>query len=167
MSIPELTQSLAADSGNWELRLSLVQALMEEGNHEAAVEVVNQGEAIPHEAAPWLAAAKTYLGGHGLYAVAVLSGLTDMDAITLSTSRLVGLEPERGEVVPVAPTPLGLAGDGPDGGGGHVGGCGASELDGEGQRGLRDQGVGVVRVGSGSSSTQRARVQSSDESRLR
>jgi uncharacterized membrane protein (DUF4010 family) len=34
------------------------------------------------------AAAKEHLGTQGLYAVAVLSGLTDMDAITLSTSRL-------------------------------------------------------------------------------
>lgn len=60
MSIPELTQSLAAEPTNWERRLALVQALMAEGRHETAVEVVNQGEAIPHEAAPWLAAAKTY-----------------------------------------------------------------------------------------------------------
>lgn len=45
-----------------------------------------------------LAAAKTYLGGQGLYAVAVLSGLTDMDAITLSTSRLVGIAPEQGGI---------------------------------------------------------------------
>ncbi|MHB0959731.1 MAG: MgtC/SapB family protein [Pirellulaceae bacterium] len=36
-----------------------------------------------------LAAAKTYLGGQGLYAIAVLSGLTDMDAITMSTARMV------------------------------------------------------------------------------
>jgi len=36
-----------------------------------------------------LSAAKTYLGGQGLYVVAILSGLTDMDAITLSTSRMV------------------------------------------------------------------------------
>lgn len=36
-----------------------------------------------------LAAAKQYIGGGGLYAVAGLSGLTDMDAITLSTSRMV------------------------------------------------------------------------------
>jgi uncharacterized membrane protein (DUF4010 family) len=37
------------------------------------------------------------MGDQGLYAVAALSGLTDMDAITLSTSRMVesgGLEPE-------------------------------------------------------------------------
>jgi uncharacterized membrane protein (DUF4010 family) len=34
------------------------------------------------------AAAKEHLGDRGLYVVAVLSGLTDMDAITLSTSRL-------------------------------------------------------------------------------
>lgn len=60
MSIPELTASLAAAPGNWELRLQLVQALVADGRHEEAVEVVNQGEAIPHEAAPWLAAAKTY-----------------------------------------------------------------------------------------------------------
>ncbi len=39
-----------------------------------------------------LAAAKEYLGGEGLYLVAGLSGLTDMDAITLSTSRLVEAE---------------------------------------------------------------------------
>jgi uncharacterized membrane protein (DUF4010 family) len=34
------------------------------------------------------AAAKEHLGNRGLYVVAVLSGLTDMDAITLSTSQL-------------------------------------------------------------------------------
>jgi uncharacterized membrane protein (DUF4010 family) len=34
------------------------------------------------------AAANEHFGGRGLYVVAVLSGLTDMDAITLSTSRL-------------------------------------------------------------------------------
>jgi len=60
MTTPELTSALAADPGNWELRLSLVQALVAEGRHDAAVEVVNQGEAIPHEPGPWLAAAKTY-----------------------------------------------------------------------------------------------------------
>jgi uncharacterized membrane protein (DUF4010 family) len=35
------------------------------------------------------AAAKESLGGRALYAVAVISGLTDVDAITLSTARLV------------------------------------------------------------------------------
>jgi uncharacterized membrane protein (DUF4010 family) len=35
-----------------------------------------------------IAAAKTYLGERGLFAVAILSGLTDMDAITLSTSQI-------------------------------------------------------------------------------
>lgn len=43
-----------------------------------------------------LAAAKHYLGDRGLYAVAVLSGLTDMDAITISTARLVGQGDEHG-----------------------------------------------------------------------
>lgn len=36
-----------------------------------------------------VAAARQYFGQSGLYAAAALSGLTDMDAITLSTSRLV------------------------------------------------------------------------------
>ncbi|HRQ88617.1 MAG TPA: hypothetical protein PLA50_07455 [Bacteroidia bacterium] len=60
MSIPELNQALADNPGDWELRLSLVQALMAEGRHETAVEVVNQGEALPQEPGPWVAAAKTY-----------------------------------------------------------------------------------------------------------
>jgi hypothetical protein len=37
-----------------------------------------------------VAAAKDHFGSQGLYVVAVLSGLTDMDAITLSTAQLVG-----------------------------------------------------------------------------
>jgi uncharacterized membrane protein (DUF4010 family) len=36
-----------------------------------------------------VAAAKQYLGAGGLYVVAIVSGLTDMDAITLSTAQLV------------------------------------------------------------------------------
>jgi uncharacterized membrane protein (DUF4010 family) len=46
-----------------------------------------------------IAAAKEHFGNEGLYAVAALSGMTDMDAITLSTSRLVGggrLDPTQG-----------------------------------------------------------------------
>ena len=35
-----------------------------------------------------LAAAKTYWDGHGLYLVAFLSGLTEMDAITVSRARM-------------------------------------------------------------------------------
>ena len=38
-----------------------------------------------------IAAAREHLGSRGLYVVAGLSGLTDVDAITLSTSRLVNL----------------------------------------------------------------------------
>jgi uncharacterized membrane protein (DUF4010 family) len=38
---------------------------------------------------PLLAAARQWMGSGGLYAVAVVMGLTDLDAITLSTSRLV------------------------------------------------------------------------------
>ncbi len=47
-----------------------------------------------------LSAANTYLGGESVYAVAVLSGLTDMDAITLSSARLVQLGPESGGLEP-------------------------------------------------------------------
>jgi uncharacterized membrane protein (DUF4010 family) len=39
-----------------------------------------------------VAAAKHYLGDRGLYAAAVISGLTDMDAITLSTAQLVNAD---------------------------------------------------------------------------
>lgn len=44
-----------------------------------------------------VAAAKDYLGDRGLYVVALISGLTDMDAITLSTSRLVEQERLEGD----------------------------------------------------------------------
>lgn len=60
MTIAEITQSLAENPGDWETRLQLVQALMAEARHDEAVAVVNEGEAIPHEAEAWLAAAKTY-----------------------------------------------------------------------------------------------------------
>lgn len=60
MTIAELTQSLAENPGDWDRRLELVQALMAEARHDEAVAVVNEGEAIPHEAEAWLAAAKTY-----------------------------------------------------------------------------------------------------------
>jgi uncharacterized membrane protein (DUF4010 family) len=39
-----------------------------------------------------VAAAREHVGSSGMYVVAVLSGLTDMDAITLSTARLVGTD---------------------------------------------------------------------------
>lgn len=45
-----------------------------------------------------LAAAKLYAGGLGMFAVAAISGLTDLDALTLSTSRLVGLPGETGGI---------------------------------------------------------------------
>lgn len=45
-----------------------------------------------------LSAAKTYLGGQGLYGIAVLSGLTDMDAITLSTAHMVRLGADAGGI---------------------------------------------------------------------
>jgi uncharacterized membrane protein (DUF4010 family) len=45
-----------------------------------------------------LSATKTYIDDKGLYAVAVLSGLTDMDAITLSTSRMAQLSADQGGI---------------------------------------------------------------------
>ena len=45
-----------------------------------------------------LSATKSYLGDSSLYAVAILSGLTDMDAITLSTTRMVKLGPGIGGI---------------------------------------------------------------------
>ncbi len=41
-----------------------------------------------------LAYVKRYVGSEGLYVVALLSGLTDMDAITISTARLAATDPE-------------------------------------------------------------------------
>jgi uncharacterized membrane protein (DUF4010 family) len=43
-----------------------------------------------------LAAARTWFGGQGLYLVAILSGLTDMDAITLSTARMATADADHG-----------------------------------------------------------------------
>ncbi len=60
MSIQELTTALEANTADWRLRHQLVEALVAEGRHEAAVEVVNKGEGIPREPAPWLDAAQAY-----------------------------------------------------------------------------------------------------------
>ncbi|MCR9295124.1 MAG: DUF4010 domain-containing protein [bacterium] len=45
-----------------------------------------------------LSAAQQLIGPEALYGVAVLSGLTDMDAITLSSSRLVEIGPAKGGI---------------------------------------------------------------------
>lgn len=60
MSTQELVEALQADPGNWELRLAVVESFVAEGKHDTAVEYVNQGEALPREPGPWLAAAKCY-----------------------------------------------------------------------------------------------------------
>lgn len=60
MTIPELQSALDANPENWELRLTLVEALVAENRHDAAVEIVNSGQALPREPAPWLDAAKCY-----------------------------------------------------------------------------------------------------------
>lgn len=60
MTILELQKSLAETPEDWDLRLQLVEALVEEGRHEAAVDVVNDSQALPREPKPWLDAAKCY-----------------------------------------------------------------------------------------------------------
>ncbi len=45
-----------------------------------------------------LAAAKSYFGDRSMYVVALLSGLTDMDAITLSSAKLTRSAPEAGGI---------------------------------------------------------------------
>jgi uncharacterized membrane protein (DUF4010 family) len=45
-----------------------------------------------------LSATQTYIGGQSLYAVAILSGLTDMDAITLSAAKLVQVDAPSGGI---------------------------------------------------------------------
>jgi len=60
MSSLELRPLLEADPGSWSLRQALVESLVAEGQQDAAVEVVNAGEAIPREPQPWLDAAKAY-----------------------------------------------------------------------------------------------------------
>lgn len=80
MSSQELRTALNADPGDWTLRKSLVEALVAEGLHDAAVEVVNKGEAIPREADKWLAAAQTYAAVGALeQANGLVSGSLEID----------------------------------------------------------------------------------------
>jgi len=99
MSIPELNQALADNPGDWELRLSLVQELMAEGRHETAVEVVNQGEALPQEPGPWVAAAKTYaaVGAYEQAGALVATALEidpDYEPAKAYRAELAGLAPQ-------------------------------------------------------------------------
>jgi len=55
----------------------------------AAVLGANDGIVSTASLIVGVAAAKEYFGSSGLYAVAILSGLADMDAITLSITQLV------------------------------------------------------------------------------
>ena len=55
-----------------------------------AEEAVKTARLAPFALDKTVAAARDWLGEGGLYLVAMLSGLTDVDAITLSTGRLVG-----------------------------------------------------------------------------
>lgn len=59
-SIPDLQRALEDNPESWFMRLQLVEALVAEGRHDSAVEVVNNGQALPREPGPWLDAAKCY-----------------------------------------------------------------------------------------------------------
>ena len=85
------------------LAVALVSWLRQAGREQAVPEPKNPSElkgalvfaALYAVILLAVAAARDYLGSRGLYAVAVISGLTDVDAITLSTANLVragGLE---------------------------------------------------------------------------
>ena len=83
---------------------------------------------------------------------------------------LLRLEPLAGQVGPVDPRPLRLSGHDADRRGRDIGGSGPGEVDGEGQQDLRMFSAperAVFAVGRASPSTQRARIQSSDDRRLR
>ena len=60
MTILELQKALEETPEDWGLRLQVVEALIAEGHHNSAVEVVNGGQALPQEPKPWLDAAKCY-----------------------------------------------------------------------------------------------------------
>ncbi len=62
MSSGDILTQLNANPTDWDLRAQYVEALVAEDRHDAAVQAVNDGQAqgIPHEAGPWLAAAKCY-----------------------------------------------------------------------------------------------------------
>lgn len=107
MSSQELRNALAEDPGNWELRKDLVEALVAEGLHEPAVEVVNQGEAIPREPGPWLAAAKCYAAvGAGEQARSLVA-----TALEIDPDHEPSKEYQRELSVALAPTPVSLTGD--------------------------------------------------------
>ena len=82
---------------------SVIAWLMFRGNRNLLPEPANPSEfrsalmfALLYALVLWgLAAAKRHLGEDALYVVAVLSGLTDMDAITLSTGRMVEQSTEK------------------------------------------------------------------------
>ena len=115
MTILELTNLLASDPSNWEVRCSLVQALVADGRHESAVEVVNEGQALPHEPGPWLAAGKTY---------AAVGALEQAKSLVLSA---LEIEPNHGPSKIylseleglIRATPVSLTADDVDDGGGY------------------------------------------------
>ncbi len=76
MSSGEILTQLNANPTDWDLRAEYVQALVSEERHDAAVQAVNDGQAqgIPHEAGPWLAAAKCYAAVGALEQAKQLAG---------------------------------------------------------------------------------------------
>ncbi|MDF2375484.1 MAG: hypothetical protein P1U81_04530 [Verrucomicrobiales bacterium] len=106
---PELQSALAANPENWELRLSLVEALVAESRHDTAVEVVNQGEALPREPGPWLDAAKCYAAVGALeQARGLVASSLEIDP-EYEPSLIYQQQIEQQIAATVAPTPVALS----------------------------------------------------------
>ncbi|MDF1740227.1 MAG: hypothetical protein P1U86_13790 [Verrucomicrobiales bacterium] len=107
MSSTELRPLLEADPGSWSLRQALVEALVAEGQHDAAVEVVNAGEAIPREPQPWVDAAKAYAAVGALeQARGLIAGSLEIDP-----EYAPALEYQKTIEAAVAATPVALTAD--------------------------------------------------------
>ncbi|MEX2579900.1 MAG: hypothetical protein WD342_12650 [Verrucomicrobiales bacterium] len=105
MSIQELRNALDEEPSSWERRQALVEGLVAEGMHDAAVEVVNQGEAIPREPGPWLAAAKCYAAvGAGEQARGLVA-----TALEIDPDHQPSKDYQRELSVALAPTPVSLS----------------------------------------------------------
>ena len=83
-----LTVSILASAGSW-LRARRHSASMPPQSNPTELKSAIVFALLYSGVLFALAAAKVYFDGRGLFAIAIISGLTDMDAITLSTSRMV------------------------------------------------------------------------------
>ena len=107
MSSQELRNTLAENPTDWEVRQALVETLVAEGLHESAVEVINEGDAIPREPGPWLAAAKCYAAvGAGEQARSLVA-----TALEIDPEHAASIEYQRELSIALAPKPVSLSGE--------------------------------------------------------